>query len=137
MQGTVFNKATDVALAVVIPLHSHVALNSVISDYLPSSSERHAYLSNVGRYILVLLLGVCCIYMAVWLALLIARLLPTLASDLLIKCVHVAGVARWGALGASTVAFVGLMKLSLAGPGLSATVKQLWRKPTPSTEKPQ
>ncbi|KAK9810025.1 hypothetical protein WJX72_003584 [[Myrmecia] bisecta] len=70
-------KATDVALGVLIPLHSHVAINSVLSDYVPKS---------------------------------------------------VLGVSRWGALAVTGVTLLGFMKLNLAGPGLTHTVKELWRK---------
>jgi succinate dehydrogenase (ubiquinone) membrane anchor subunit len=31
-------------------------------------------------------------------------------------------------LGAAVVTYMGLMKLNLAGPGLTQTVKSLWRK---------
>jgi succinate dehydrogenase (ubiquinone) membrane anchor subunit len=75
-EGTLPRKAVDVGLGIAIPLHSHIALNAVISDYVPNS---------------------------------------------------VRGLTRWGTLGLTGVAIVGLLKLNLAGPGLSATVKELWK----------
>ena len=30
-------KAVDLALGVAIPVHSHIAINSVLSDYVPKS----------------------------------------------------------------------------------------------------
>ena len=37
MQDTTFGKAVDLALGVAIPVHSHIAINSVLSDYVPKS----------------------------------------------------------------------------------------------------
>lgn len=37
MQGTYLGKAADLALGVAIPVHSHIAINSVLSDYVPKS----------------------------------------------------------------------------------------------------
>ena len=37
LQGTALQRVTDVALGVVIPVHSHIAINSVLSDYVPKS----------------------------------------------------------------------------------------------------
>lgn len=36
-QGSAPRKAVDLALGVAIPVHSHIALNAVISDYVPTS----------------------------------------------------------------------------------------------------
>jgi succinate dehydrogenase (ubiquinone) membrane anchor subunit len=36
---------------------------------------------------------------------------------------------RAAVLGASAVAYLGIMKVNLSGPGLTETVKALWRKP--------
>lgn len=38
-----------------------------------------------------------------------------------------AGVTRWGALATTGIALAGLLKLNLQGPGITQTVKQLWR----------
>jgi CybS, succinate dehydrogenase cytochrome B small subunit len=35
VKGTALTKLTDLALGIIIPFHSHVAMNSVISDYVP------------------------------------------------------------------------------------------------------
>jgi hypothetical protein len=40
-----------------------------------------------------------------------------------------AGASRWAALGASTVALLGLLNLNINGPGITATVKSLWKSP--------
>lgn len=37
VQGSSARRAVDVGLGIAIPVHSHVALNSVISDYVPKS----------------------------------------------------------------------------------------------------
>lgn len=39
------------------------------------------------------------------------------------------GPVRAAILGASIVTYLGIMKVNLAGPGLTETVKTLWRKP--------
>lgn len=39
------------------------------------------------------------------------------------------GPVRVAILGASLVTYLGIMKVNLAGPGLTETVKTLWRKP--------
>ncbi len=40
----------------------------------------------------------------------------------------VAGPARYATLASSAVIFLGLLKLNTIGPGLTETVKDLWRK---------
>lgn len=43
------------------------------------------------------------------------------------------GPVRGAILGASLITYLGIMKVNLAGPGLTETVKTLWRKqPTPA-----
>lgn len=37
LQGSYLGKASDVALGIAIPVHSHIAINSVLSDYVPKS----------------------------------------------------------------------------------------------------
>lgn len=44
------------------------------------------------------------------------------------RCMH-AGPARYGLLGTSLITYLGLMKLNLAGPGITDMVRSLWRKP--------
>lgn len=39
---------------------------------------------------------------------------------------------RAAVLGASAIAYLGIMKVNLSGPGLTETVKALWRKPEPA-----
>lgn len=35
MQGSVMTRLCDLGLGVILPFHSHVAMNAVISDYIP------------------------------------------------------------------------------------------------------
>ena len=70
-------KVSDVGLALALPVHSHVALNYVVSDYVPKSFQ-----------------------------------LPV----------------RAGVAGLTAVAFLGLMKTAVFGPGIGGAVKQLWGK---------
>lgn len=42
-----------------------------------------------------------------------------------------AGTTRWVMLGTTGIALAGLLKLNLQGPGVIATVKQLWKKEQP------
>lgn len=39
-----------------------------------------------------------------------------------------AGVARVGALASSSIMLLGLLKLNLMGPGITASVRELWKK---------
>jgi succinate dehydrogenase (ubiquinone) membrane anchor subunit len=49
------------------------------------------------------------------------------------RCRTFAGPVRGAILGASLITYLGIMKVNLAGPGLTETVKTLWRKqPTPA-----
>lgn len=73
------NLPVDLALGVAFPLHSHVAINYVITDYVPKAAR---------------------------------------------------SVARAGLLGATIVAIAGILKLNIEGPGLTETLKRLWRAPT-------
>lgn len=51
----------------------------------------------------------------------------TMSSLLVTLCLgSVVGAVRWGMLGASGVAALGLTTLALTGPGLSGCVKRLW-----------
>ena len=70
--------ALDIILGVAIPLHSHVALNYVITDYVPKSGRTPAR----------------------------ALLLAT-----------------------TIIAAAGILKLNMEGPGLTESVKSLWRAP--------
>ena len=69
-------RVADVGRAVALPLHSHVALSYVVSDYVPKTFQ-----------------------------------LPV----------------RAGVAGLTAVAFLGLMKTAVLGPGIGGAVKQLWR----------
>ncbi len=68
----------DILLGVLFPIHSHVALNYVVADYVPKSSR------------------------------------PLVRGLVLV---------------ASVITAAGLLKLNLTGPGLTESVKSLWRKP--------
>lgn len=39
LQGSVMTRLCDLGLGVALPFHSHVAMNAVISDYLPYASR--------------------------------------------------------------------------------------------------
>ena len=71
-------------LGILFPIHSHIALNYVISDYVPKASR---------------------------------------------------SLVRAGLLGATIVAAAGILKLNLAGPGLTDVIKSLWRSPKVIEEK--
>jgi succinate dehydrogenase (ubiquinone) membrane anchor subunit len=72
------NMPVDLALGILFPFHSHVALNYVITDYVPKA----------GR-----------------------------------------SAARAALLAATVIAAAGLLKLNVEGPGLTETIKSLWRAP--------
>jgi len=65
----------DVALAIALPLHAHIGMNWIFTDYVPGSPS---------------------------------------------------GAARIALLTASTLAALGLLKLSVSGPGIVGTVKEMW-----------
>lgn len=74
----------DVTLGVLFPLHSHVALNTVITDYVPKSARNPA---------------------------------------------------RIALLAVTIITAAGLLKLNLQGPGLTDSIKSLWRAPKKAEEK--
>ena len=65
----------DVALSVVLPLHAHIGMNWIFTDYVPGGPM---------------------------------------------------GPARLALLGVSIVTVFGLLRLSIGGPGIVGTVKELW-----------
>jgi succinate dehydrogenase (ubiquinone) membrane anchor subunit len=77
MSPSVMNKPIDLALGVLFPLHSHIGVNYIISDYVPKAMR---------------------------------------------------SVARGGLLGVTIITTAGLLKLNISGPGMTETVKSLWRK---------
>lgn len=84
--GSTLTMVADLALGVVMPIHSHISVNGVISDYVPKA------------------------YM---------------------------GASRWATLGLSVVAFIGLTNLNLQGPGITSTVKSLWKGPQQQPQQPE
>lgn len=70
------NLPIDLTLGVLFPVHSHIALNYVISDYVPKAIRT---------------------------------------------------TARVTLFGATVVTLMGILKLNLAGPGLTQTLTALWR----------
>ena len=78
---TFLQRAADIAMAIAIPWHSHVSLNSVVSDYVPKAARP---------------------------------------------------VLRVGLLGLTGAAALGMMQWALEGPGLTSTVKKLWRASPPA-----
>lgn len=75
---SVISMPVDLALGILFPFHSHVALNFVITDYVPKAAR---------------------------------------------------GPARAALLAATVIAAAGLLKLNIEGPGLTDSVKSLWRAP--------
>ena len=77
LSPSAINLPVDLALGVIIPIHSHIGMNNVISDYVPKplrSATRVAWLS------------------------------------------------------ASALMLLGLLRLNVSGPGITETVKSVWRK---------
>eukprot|EP00968_Pinguiococcus_pyrenoidosus_P001546 scaffold69_cov248-Pinguiococcus_pyrenoidosus.AAC.40 len=77
----------DLALNVLFPIHGHIGLNYVVTDYLPKIFP--------------------------------ASFFPA---------------ARIAVAGLTGITFLGLLKLNLMGPGLTATLKSLWKKPKEESE---
>lgn len=76
------NLPVDLVLGVALPLHAHIGMNMVITDY--------------GK--------------------------KGLGAALI-------GPARWVMLGVTVSTALGLTKLNLTGPGITETIKSLWRRP--------
>mmetsp|Transcript_23942 Transcript_23942/g.35147 ORF Transcript_23942/g.35147 Transcript_23942/m.35147 type:complete len:137 (+) Transcript_23942:74-484(+) len=68
----------DLAMGVLIPLHAHIGVNIVISDYVPKAAR---------------------------------------------------SACRFGMVGATVLTIAGLTKLNVAGPGITETIKSLWKSP--------
>ena len=49
LQGSAVQRISDVGLGVAIPLHSHMAMNSVITDYVPKGPFQSARLCCQAR----------------------------------------------------------------------------------------
>ncbi|CAI5720656.1 hypothetical protein KXD40_000728 [Peronospora effusa] len=73
----------DLAVGVILPVHAHIGMNNVISDYVPK---------------------------------------------------NVRTLARLGWLGATSLMFLGLLRVNLEGPGITEVVKTIWRE-SPNKEK--
>lgn len=102
-------KPVDYALGVIMPIHSHIALNYVRHPSAHSScffSPQPCRLPGLGA----------------------PRWAPPrqVVSDYVPMAAR--GAARAGVLGTTLVALAGLYKLNASGPGISKTVKQLWTK---------
>lgn len=78
---SMLNLPIDLGLAVAFPLHAHVAMNCVITDYVPKFFGKAAV-----------------------------------------------GPARVVMAGMTGLTALGLLKLTVTGPGITETVKSLWRK---------
>mmetsp|Transcript_4719 Transcript_4719/g.4224 ORF Transcript_4719/g.4224 Transcript_4719/m.4224 type:complete len:138 (-) Transcript_4719:72-485(-) len=76
---SIYNFPIDLSLGFIFPFHSHVAINAVISDYVPKPIQTPSR---------------------------VALLITTVATA------------------------IGLLKLNIQGPGITETLKSLWRKPT-------
>ena len=80
LSPSAMNMPIDIALSIFFPLHAHVGMNCVITDYAPKAFGRGG-------------IGPCRVVMA----------------------------------GLTAVTTLGLLQLSLTGPGLTETIKSLWR----------
>ena len=108
MQGSSLQKVSDTALGIALCLHSHIHINSVLSDYVPKSV--------LGMPLQLLApAGLTC---HDWYG-----IQDLFGTD--------AGTTRLGALAVTGVSILGLTKLNLAGPGLTPTVKKLWTSSPP------
>mmetsp|Transcript_40363 Transcript_40363/g.71759 ORF Transcript_40363/g.71759 Transcript_40363/m.71759 type:complete len:176 (-) Transcript_40363:17-544(-) len=87
----------DLAMGVALPVHGHIGMNYVVSDYAPKAWKLMGLAKGTAR-------------------------LGTQAC-------------RVGVLGASAAAFLGLTYLNLAGPGISETLKDLYRAAPADGEK--
>ena len=68
----------DLALGILMPIHGHVGLNYIVSDYIPPAAR---------------------------------------------------GATRAGLVAATAVTILGLLKLNIQGPGLTGSLKQMWKSP--------
>eukprot|EP00636_Phaeomonas_parva_P018296 CAMPEP_0118853792 /NCGR_PEP_ID=MMETSP1163-20130328/2250_1 /TAXON_ID=124430 /ORGANISM="Phaeomonas parva, Strain CCMP2877" /LENGTH=139 /DNA_ID=CAMNT_0006786405 /DNA_START=88 /DNA_END=507 /DNA_ORIENTATION=+ len=82
MLPTGYTMPVDLALGVLFPIHSHIGLNYVVTDYLP-------------------------------------KILPT----------SIFPAVRMGVAGLTGVMMLGLLRLNIGGPGITQTLKSLWKKP--------
>ena len=73
----------DLAVGVILPVHAHIGMNNVISDYVPKNMRT---------------------------------------------------LARLGWLGATSLMFLGLLRVNVEGPGIAEVVKTIWRE-SPNKEK--
>lgn len=105
VQGSAVQKASDTALGIALCLHSHIHINSVLSDYVPKS-----VLGEAGPLHKQ------------------ANACYSMPRSML--C-HIAGGTRAGALAVTGISILGITRLNLAGPGLTPTIKKLWHTPTP------
>ena len=80
--STFLSVPVDMGLAVMFPLHGHIGMNYVITDYVPKLFSKAAV-----------------------------------------------GPARAIMVGVTGATMLGLTKLNVEGPGITGTLKALWRKP--------
>eukprot|EP00466_Bigelowiella_natans_P006989 jgi/Bigna1/35639/e_gw1.10.205.1 len=79
LSPSILNYPVDLAMGVMIPVHSHVCLNLVAEDYVPRGTARSTVKLGIALVTLV-------------------------------------------------TAF-GIMKINMCGPGITESIKSLWRKP--------
>ena len=119
-QGSMLTRCADLALGVALPIHSHIAVNNVISDYVPKNVAGEVFGCPMTFLPRSLLRSRCCSTRDVC---------PGCSVGSCDAAAPCAGASRWAALGASTVALLGLLNLNINGPGITATVKSLWKSP--------
>lgn len=128
--------------AFAIPTHMHCSMNALITDYLPKAARgwlqcRAGCFRNQRDWlgpVNVPVHALECFNTSVQRSCLRLALVSfkSLAAKYWLTacpCVTLAGPSRYALLGASSVTFLGLLKLNLFGPGITETVRMLWRRP--------
>jgi succinate dehydrogenase (ubiquinone) membrane anchor subunit len=106
----------DLALGILMPIHGHVGLNYIVSDYIPPAArgERASqatlhFLNDVLPY----------------------NSYPAEQQHYLTLFARFMylGATRAGLVAATAVTILGLLKLNIQGPGLTGSLKQMWKSP--------
>ena len=155
MQGSAMTRICDLGLGIVLPFHSHVSLNAVVSDYVPYAWRSALQPMPMAAVIKLLAFHRPAAFQMYRRKLVLGRECSRVDA-LLSHCCHIkglaeladgcervscspltAGPARFGLMGASAVATLGLLKLNLLGPGITDTVRSFWRYPKPPKAEPK
>eukprot|EP00955_Chlamydomonas_euryale_P107786 365800-Chlamydomonas_euryale.AAC.39 len=122
--------------AFAIPTHMHITMNTIISDYLPKVARGE---DSMGRTSCEAGWAVThpCMQPNARQGCRVAMSMLSFFSmhALQVACMLHARPARVGLLGASAITYLGLMKLNLAGPGITDSIRGLWRRSEPAAAK--